>query len=321
MMGLTHVLLVIGLLSAPEVQASQTALPRFQLEIATGLRYPDKSATAGETPRWTKPRTGTWRELVVGRTIEMATFMGGSTCGFITGSSRFSAAATFGWEVEATPITLGDDHAVVRIRWSRGVGGGMPPGEPPPEMLMRFRPGEEAYLDSTVLTDSAPPACRGALATLIVALKEVEPYRERVVSNDLWLVHRQPDGQERTLQVNVRGGFNQPIPFVFDDLAVGTLALDVRGTLLPRFLPDGSINLELSAERRWSRGSEVPNTLVLGNGSMILHMKPDDVTSISIPLTGREGFAIGMGASRTAVTAEAIDGHSLSLRVRSRQIR
>jgi hypothetical protein len=142
-----------------------------------------------------------------------------------------------------------------------------------------------------------------------------------VVSTDLWLVHREPDGQERTLQVNVRGGFNQPIPFVFDDLAVGTLALDVRGTLLPRFLPDGSINLELSAERRWSRGSEVPNTLVLGNGSMILHMKPDDVTSISIPLTGREGFAIGMGASRTAVTAEAIDGHSLSLRVRSRRIR
>jgi hypothetical protein len=39
MMGLTHVLLVIGLLSAPEVQASQTALPRFQLEIATGTRF------------------------------------------------------------------------------------------------------------------------------------------------------------------------------------------------------------------------------------------------------------------------------------------
>jgi hypothetical protein len=243
---------------------------------------------------------------VLGQTIRIATYMQGPTCGFITGGDTFQSSATFGWRVDATPVTLAQDFAVVRVRWSREIVDGKPSGEEPTDLLMRFRAGEAATLDSAVLKNSPAMACRNVLATLIVALKETEPYRERVVSTDLWLVHRGPDGKERTQQLNVRGGFNETMPFVFDDIKVGADVLDVNGTLTPRSTADGSILLEFSAERRWSRAAQSPDTVVVGNGVTSLALKPGDVTSISIPLE---------------VRAKPLPGHTLSIRVRSAQIR
>lgn len=304
-------------LGMPALAQEQKPGARFSLEIATRVQ---PAPTPGQPLRAASPRSGTWRNLVTGESVRIATYMGGRGCGFITGASEFNGNPTFGWRFEATPVSFHSDYAVVRLRWTREFQEGRASGLPSSETTVLLRPGDDIALDSALISMSFPvPACRGRLATLVVALKEIEPQRERVVSTDLWLVHRAPDGRETSQQISVRGGYNVTLPFLFEDLRIGQDILDISGTVLARTGPGGTVRVQFGAERRWSRGTEFPSVHVLGNGEVTFTLKPDDVTSVVIPLV-TEGQSSDTVASQPG-RDPALLGHSLSIRLRSRQIR
>jgi hypothetical protein len=144
---------------------------------------------------------------------------------------------------------------------------------------------------------------------VFVSLRHKEPPRERVVSTDLWLVHRSAAGQESIQQQTVRTNFGRPGGFYFDALKVGDIVLDVFGELTPRARPDGSITLELSTQREvFVQGTsqlESPNHSYVGTGGAALVFRPDDVVSFEIPM---KPWA-------------SMSGDSFTLRVRTRQIR
>jgi hypothetical protein len=305
---MAHLFFVIALATfGAAAPVSQQPTSRFQLEIATKIQ---PGAASSRPPRPASPRSGTWRDLEVDKPIRLVTFMAGQGCGFFAGSTEFSSAATFGWRIEATPITLAGDHAVVRLRWIREVVNGKPSGLPAVETVVMLRPGDDVPLDSAVLANFPIENCRGNLATLVVALKEKEPYRARVVSTDLWLVHRDGEGREQTEHVMVRGEFHAPMPFFFADRRLGRDVLDVHGELLPRPGPNGRIKLEFDAVRRTSAGPDVQDGVVLGFGRTALTLAPDDVTEVVLPL-----------APGGRPLDPALVGHSLSIRIRTRQIR
>jgi hypothetical protein len=301
----------------PADAQDQKPVARFSLEIATKVQ---PAPTPGQPLRSAHPRSGTWRNLITGESVRIATYMAGQGCGFITGAADFAGNPTFGWRLEATPVSLQPDHAVVRLRWTREFQEGRASGLPASEATVMLRPGDDIALDSALMSMSFPvPGCRGRLATLVVALKEVEPQRERVASTDLWLVHRAPDGRETSQQLNVRGGYNEELPFVFDDLRIGQDTLDISGSVLARTGSGGTVALQFTAERRWSRGTGFPSVKVLGNGGTTFTLKPDDVTSVMIPLV-TEGVPMDARSSQPG-RDPALLGHSLSIRLRSRQIR
>lgn len=317
-MFLPILVVALSVVSSPAYAQEKKAAARFRLYVATQVQ---PSPTRGQPLRVAQPRSGTWRELRVGESHELIVQIGQSPsgCGFYWGGEAFDDIAHFGWRLELTPTTISSDHADVHLRWVRGVQDSKPNAGPFSETNARLRPGEGFTLDATALSGVSAPGCRNAVVSFYVQLDEVEPRRERVVATDLWLVHRDADGREFTQQLNVRGGFNETLPFYFDDLRVGKDILDVYGSIRAKSSAANTVVLEFDAMRRWSRGTEYPEVRVLGNGGTTFTLKPDDVTSVVIPLV-TEGLPLD-GASTRPGRDPALLGHSLSIRVRSRQIR
>jgi len=315
-MVLAILVVALGVVWSPAYAQEKKPAARFSLRIGTTIQPP---AIAGQPLPAVKPWTGTWRNLVVGESHDLVVQMRRAGCYFLWGADDFEADAAFGWRLEVTPTAWAREHADVRLRWVRGVQDGKPTATPMSETNVRLRPGDVLTLDAGPLTTLPAPACRNAVVSFFVELEEVEPRRERVVATDLWLVHRDPDGREYTQQLNVRGGFHDTLPFYFDDIRVGKDILDVYGSIRAKSTATNAVVLEFDAMRRWSRGAEYPEVRVMGNGGTTFTLKPDDVTSVVIPLV-TEGLPLD-GASSQPGRDPALLGHSLSIRLRTRQIR
>lgn len=312
----TILILAISVLAPSAHAQGQKPAARFSLKVGTTIQPP---AVPGQPPPVVKPWTGTWRNLVVGESVDLIVQMYRTGCYFVWGADAFEPDAAFGWRLEATPTALAPGHADVRLRWVRGVQDGKTTSTPMSETNVRLRPGDVLTLDAGHLTTLPTTACRNAVVSFFVELEEVEPRRERVVATDLWLVHRDADGREVTQQLNVRGGFNETLPFYFDDLRVGKDILDVYGSIRAKSTGTNAVVIQFDALRRWSRGAEYPEVRGLGNGGTTFTLKADDVTSIVIPLV-TEGLPLDGAASQPG-RDPALLGHSLSIRLRSRQIR
>lgn len=316
-MKMLPIMLVLSLLSGPASAQVQKPSARFSLRIGTTIQPP---AIPGQPHPAVKPWTGTWRNLIVGEPHDLIVQMAGRGCYFLWGADDFVPNAAFGWRLEVATTAVAREHADVRLRWVRGVQDGKSTSAPSmSETNVRMRPGDVLTLDAGHLTTLPASACRNAVVSFFVALEEVEPRRARVVATDLWLVHRDPDGREYTQQLSVRGGFHETLPFYFDDIRVGRDVLDVHGSIRAKTTTDSAVVLEFSAMRRWSRGTEYPEVRVLGNGVATFTLKPDDVTSVVIPLV-TEGVPLD-GTATQPGRDPALLGHSLSIRLRSRQIR
>jgi hypothetical protein len=317
-MFLSMLVVALGVVSEPAFAQKKKPAAQFRLFVATQVQ---PASTPGQPVRPAKPRSGTWRDLRVGEPHELIVQIGRSPsgCGFIWGGKGFGESAHFGWRIALIPTTVSRDYADVTLRWVRAVEDGKPNAGALRETDVRLRPGEGFPLDATALSGVSAPGCRNAVVSLYIQLDEVEPRRERVVATDLWLVHRDPDGREVTQQLNVRGKFNDTVPFYFDDIRVGRDVLDVYGTLRAKTSSDNTVALEFRALRRWSRGTEYPELWALGDGGTTFTLKPDDVTSVVIPLV-TEGLPLD-GAATQPGRDPALSGHSLSIRLRSRQIR
>lgn len=280
--------------------AEQSADPAYQLWVETEMHYQNRHGGSNSAAGF---------DLVLGVPNHRLTHSIENNCGFSAGYLKdLDGSAEIGWRVDATPTVLTHEHAVVRLKWSRGVVNGKRTGSEPLETVVLLRPGDQMRLDTFAMS-TREDHCQRPVATLLVSLRHREPPRERVVSTDLWLVHRRADGTEAMQHQVVRTNFGRAAGFYFDDLKVGGIVLDVFGELTPRAQPDGSITLALSTQREVSVPGQSqlgsPNHSYVGTGGASLVFRPEDVVSFEIPM---KPWA-------------ALSGDSFTLRVRTRQIR
>lgn len=286
---------------APSAPPDQAARPAYQLSVETEVHYGNRHGG---------PNSGSGIDLVLGVSDHRIIYSISNNCGFSAGSGLrdFDNSAEIGWRVDITPTEITPDHARVRVKWSRGVVGGIRTREESHESTVLLRPGDQLRLD-TFRMSTRVEVCQQPIATLLVSLHYKEPPRARVVSTDLWLVHRSADGKETIQQQTVRTNFSQPAGFYFDALKVGDMLLDVFGELTPRAVPDGSIRLDVTAQREvFLQGRsqlESPNHSYIGTGGAALVFRPDDVVSFEIPMT----------------QVPSLTGDRFTLRIRTRQIR
>jgi hypothetical protein len=281
------------------VTTEQAAPPAYQLWVETEMHYENRKGG---------PNSGAGFDLALGAPNHRLVYSIENNCGFAAGFKDFDNSAEIGWRVDATPIEVTSDHARVRVKWARGVVNGARTREESQETTVLLRPGDQLRLD-TFRMSTREEGCQRPTGTLLISLRHKEPPRERVVSTDLWLVHRSANGKETIQQQTVRTNFGRPGGFYFDDLKVGGIVLDVFGELTPRARPDGSITLDLSTQREvFVQGKsqlESPNHSYVGTGGAALVFRPDDVVSFEIPMKPWPSLA----------------GDSFTLRVRTRQIR
>ena len=261
------------------------------LEIATIRHFADRDGGG---------RIGMWRKLMVGERIEETVHNFEKGCGFIFSTPgakpEVPDQAVIGWRFVATPVELSADHVLLQIEWSREVENGTRLEASPQRAMLRLRPGDVATLDSALL-----PKCQNSLATFVIALKGEEPGVTRVAATDLWLVHRQPDGKEATQHVLLRAPFDERTLLVFDTVRIGGTTFDVSGRITPR---TGSEGVALHVDAGFRGRTAGSDWVYMGHGSCVVRLAPADVTSIELPLRRPE-----------------YEGHSLSIRVRSRRIR
>jgi hypothetical protein len=282
------------------VPTEQATHPAFQLWVETEMHYENRAGG---------PSSAAGMDLALGVTDHRITNSISNNCGFRAGYIKdFDSTADIGWRVEVTPTELTHEHAVVRLKWHRGIANGKRMLIDSHETSVLLRPGDKMRLDTFPMA-TRTESCTRPTATLLVSLRHKEPPRERVVSTDLWLVHRDASGKETIQQQTVRTNFGRPGGFYFDELNVGGIVLDVFGELTPRARPDGSITLALSTQREvFVQGKsqlESPNHSYVGTGGAALVFRPDDVVSFEIPMKPWPSLA----------------GDSFTLRVRTRQIR
>jgi hypothetical protein len=121
----------------------------------------------------------------------------------------------------------------------------------------------------------------------------------------MWLVERLNDGTERSQPLSLRGLYHQPIPFYFDSITEGAVALDIFGDVTAA--PGNRMSDVTIATRsrildpNQPAGSQSPRQVTAR-----LRITPDEVVSVQLPqLANSSAFA----------------SRALSLRIRVRQIR
>ena len=298
-MGILNFVLALGLLSGAPEQAPASA-PLFDLTLHTEMRYGNEP---GGRSSWSS------KPVASGQSLRMRTYSIENSCGFAAGTiPEFDSNAAIGWQLDAMPVEVTGENAVIRLHWSREVELGKRAGKEFKEAVVLLRPGDSLPLDTFVLPKTAKSQCGSPVATLIVGLEAREPERVRVASTDLWLVHRDPAGKETTQHINVRGNLNTSIPFFFDEERAGPAVLDVFGRFTLRPKTGDTLALEFNAQRFLAGEPYGVNASHFGSGRMVTEIGPDSVTSFEIPLGSGPGW-------------KAFAGHSLSVRVKSRRMR
>jgi hypothetical protein len=212
-------------------------------------------------------------------------------CGFAAGGfTEIAPEATFGWEVIAVPKVVRDSNVVFTVTWTRERNH-KAEASGATEVLMQ--PGDRVTLD--VASTPEMKRVRGCGMTSAEVALELDPVdwanhtpaRASVVSTDMWLVRRLPDGKEVTQQINVRGAVNEQVPFYFDDIKSGDLFMSVLGQVCARE-KNGLLTLELEAERQVRNATESLGrgftSVGPGSGALVVDFARD-VVSVEFPLS------------------------------------
>ena len=173
----------------------------------------------------------------------------------------FEDGATAGWRVEIIPVRVSDGAATFRLKWTRALDTS---GERQEDVELTMRPGESRPMDAVVIPPDKETGRRCAVwdnrgkqveyssvALRVSVRSRVWPVQERrLVSADLWLIERLPDGAERTQSLTVRGLPHHEIPFYFDAIRESSQSLEIFGSVTVR--PDGDgTAVELATNCRW----------------------------------------------------------------------
>jgi hypothetical protein len=213
------------------------------------------------------------------------------------------------WVVEVTPLSVAGDAATFRLRWVRARDNGRPSTQPSGNMELTLRVGQSIPLD---FLTGPPPSGSGepCVRSLRVSVERAPAPEQdrRLLTVDMWLVDRMPDGTERSQALSLRGLYGQPIPFYFDRLSQAAISLDLFGDVQVTRGGDGGVATISLKGRIIDPTSAMPRFDYVATTSVTTPLVEGEVVSVALP-------EIGQG-SRPALT-----GHTLSLRIRFHQIR
>lgn len=235
-------------------------------------------------------------------------YLGGATDRTVGPDGQMTATDS-AWVVEITPLRVAGDAVTFRLRWVRARDNGRPSTQPGGEREHTLRPGQSLPLDVI-----AGPPPEGSSEPCVRSLRvgvERTPTPDqdrRLLAVDLWLVDRMPDGTERSQALSLRGLYGHPIPFYFDRLTEAAIALDLFGDVQVTRGGDGGAATISLRGRIIDPTSAMPPFDYVATTSVTTPLVEGEAVSVALP-------EIGQG-SRPALT-----GHTLSLRVRFRQIR
>lgn len=239
-----------------------------------------------------------------------------SSRGCVLGSAPYILnEAVGGWHVWVTPVATEGEAVTFRILWERSPAGNMDPWNPGTEQTFTLTPGKTIPLDVI----SAPPRASVertcASARLQVQVRRVPDPEEdrRLLSTDLTLVQRLPDGAERSYPLTIRSLYGEETRFHFDTLEDRDVELEFQGVLTIQ--PDAEgVALAMTTRSRVIEGGVVSH--ILRDGAMkrgrvvtsTLRLTPDESVELDLPRLGENDGA-------------AFAGQTFLLRVRSRQLR
>jgi hypothetical protein len=253
--------------------------------------------------------------MELGKPMVIYTYSKADQCGFSAGAfSSFPPEATLGWKVTITPRRIGTDDAVVAINWERTRRANVE-AQGSGELLLRR--GDSAPIDlASMMGLPKPAACSMTTAEAVVEFdpvdhKKYQPGMGTVVSTDMWLVRTLASGVEETQRINVRGAFNESVPFYFEDIKSDAVSMSVLGNVRARDRGNGVIDLDFSVERQFHAGA-----VELGRGfssaypndRLIRFDSANSVVSVEFPLSAAQKLN-GLGNDK------------LSIRMKTRQIR
>jgi hypothetical protein len=227
--------------------------------------------------------------------------------------------AVGGWYIWVTPVAVEGRRVTFRLVWERSPNGNTDAWNPGKEKTLTLEMGQSIPLDvvSAPPQRGSAPDCGSVATVLRLTVASAIPAERdrRLVSTELSLVERRPDGTERTQQQIVRGLFDEPVMFFFDafDDESRDAAIEFQGRLVA--MPGASgVALALTTTAR----VVFPDTVlyVLSEGTFFRGREVE----ASLRFTGDEVVSVDLPRLAENATG-AFQGRTYSLRVRSRQIR
>ena len=284
---------------APLIAAAATLadIPRDRVGIAVTLRVTKTDGRDGGSV-W-----GMTPSLEIGK---QTTFQIGRSASHCGGSVRFGESpdsdATTAWRIEVTPLKVAEmDTVTFRLAWSRTIVDGRPASGEPQLLDLTLHAGQSVPIDVQPWAVDAKRSCGVNQAVLTVSLQPPPAEMDRqLVLTDLWLLDTVGGAVQSQQHMTLRGRYGDAQSFFFDDITVAERALDFFGEIVVIARGDG-LDLQITTTRR--------RTAVDGKSSdhasvtSTLHLRPSDTAAIELPKSA--GF----------------EGHELSLRIKSREIR
>jgi hypothetical protein len=196
----------------------------------------------------------------------------------------FDETASAAWRVEARPVSIGSDEAVVDLRWSRRV---RRPGlffeqDVDREERLTLRDGARGILDVVRSTGSTPGVCESFAIALELRFGSTADERDAGLGFDLWLIDRGAASAPPT-RVRTQGGQGTDVDYSFPPIPLagkaGPITLSVGGLLTGRARRDGTIDLTFDTRQvvRDDRGFRS------GGGRARLLVQPGETIEFELP--------------------------------------
>lgn len=222
----------------------------------------------------------------------------------------FSEDAIAGWRVEVTPLKVVKHAVTFRLRWVRALDKSSALEPASEDIEVTLKPGESRPIDTVpvvqagVKTFDGKP-CSTKAASLRVSA-DFPDFDRRLVSAELWLVERLPNGKEQSQSQPIRGPFNRPIPFYFDSVIDGPNRVDIFGKLVAD-LVEGGVEVSLEAIRAVPNRDQERGYQSARWFRSTVQLKTNEVIDVALPPPD----------DKAAVFAD----RSFSIRIKPKQIR
>ena len=248
-------------------------------------------------------------------------------CGALTLAARaegpFEEGATTGWRVEIIPVRVSEGAATFRLKWTRALDTSGERGPASEDVELTMRPGDSRPMDAVLIPPDKETGRRctvwdnhgkqveySSVALRVFVRHRVWPLQERrLMSADLWLIERLPDGAERTQSLTVRGLPHHEIPFYFEAIRESSQSLEIFGSVTVRPEAAGTA-VELATNCRWG-----PAAFDWRKETNVQIRQADSRVRV------RPGETVEVALRPLADSVEPFTARRYAIRIRSQQLR
>jgi hypothetical protein len=232
---------------------------------------------------------------------------------------RSEATPPFAWTIAARLVSWNGHEATLETRIERQDTTGAFRGadiQTPRRLILRE--GEHRVVDAVSVTGRD---CEAVQFEVDLRVDEPEPVRNAALSYDIWLVHREADGSDRSARFHTSGLQGREVPYAFaalehrtDGSAVrtgrGDVHTEIAGVIRGRARSDGRLDLTVAASRMVSAAQ-----LGTGDGGT-KRLTVDDGETVALELP-----PLISGSLPGVDLAQFLAGQSTAVRVTARRVR